>query len=210
MLCQASHGPPAGFPRQEIPNEPSLGPTQRKGNHLHPSPDEAAPAAISSAVVTLNAKTTGSGQIGTLDTTLLPSGLHYVLLNPATDSRKPGTDETIPRACEDTVLDATGVTFAVVHMIDRACVGRCFSYANYEASTAQFRIRAVAENPYVTSRYRDSWAMQAGKYVVQDRDLPLLQLVLDSGGRMVVRSLKAGVPCGGTPLKAIPDLFPLS
>jgi hypothetical protein len=95
-------------------------------------------------------------------------------------------------------------------MIDRACLGRCFSYANYEPSTAQFRIRAVAENPYVAFRYRDSWDMQVGKYVVQDRDLPLLQLVVDEGGRMVVRSLKAGAPCGSTPLKAIPGLFPLS
>jgi hypothetical protein len=99
-------------------------------------------------------------------------------------------------------------TFAVTHMIDRACLGRCFSYANYEPSTALFRIRAVADNPYVTARYADSWAMQAGKYVVQDTDLPLLQLVLDQAGRMVVRNLNAGAPCGGTPMKALPGLFP--
>ena len=52
-------------------------------------------------------------------------------------------------------------------MIDRVCLGRCFSYANYEPSTAQFRIRTVAENPYVTARYEDSWRMQNGSYVVQ-------------------------------------------
>jgi hypothetical protein len=101
-------------------------------------------------------------------------------------------------------------TFAVTHMIDRACLGHCYSYANYEPSTAQFRIRAVAENPYVTFRYEDSWRMQNGSYVVQDHDLPLLQLVLDHGGRMVVRNLKAGTPCGNTLLKALPGLFPLS
>ncbi len=100
--------------------------------------------------------------------------------------------------------------FAVTHMIDRACVGRCFSYANYEPSTAQFRIRTVAENPYVTARYKDSWHMQNGSYVVQDRDLPLLQLILDQGGRMVVRNLKAGTPCGSTSIKALPGMFPLS
>ena len=43
------------------------------------------PAANPTAVVTLNSDTTGSGQIGTLDTTLLNNGLYYVLLN-ATDS----------------------------------------------------------------------------------------------------------------------------
>ena len=100
--------------------------------------------------------------------------------------------------------------FGVTHMIDRVCLGRCFSYANYEPSTAQFRIRTVAENPYVTARYEDSWRMQNGSYVVQSHDLPLLQLVLDPSGRMVVRTLKAGTPCGSTSLKALPDLFPLS
>lgn len=100
--------------------------------------------------------------------------------------------------------------FAVSHMVDRACVGRCYSYANYEPSTAAFRIRAVAENPYVTARYDDAWRMQTGSYVVQDRELPLLQLILDEGGRMVVRNLKAGTPCGSTSLKALPGLFPLN
>jgi hypothetical protein len=100
--------------------------------------------------------------------------------------------------------------FGVTHMIDRVCLGRCYSYANYEPSTAQFRIRTVAENPYVTARYEDSWRMQNGSYVVQSHDLPLLQLVLDPSGRMVVRTLKAGTPCGSTSLKALPDLFPLS
>ena len=37
--------------------------------------------------------------------------------------------------------------FAVTHMIDRACLGRCFSYANYEPSTAQFRIRTRGRKP---------------------------------------------------------------
>jgi hypothetical protein len=100
--------------------------------------------------------------------------------------------------------------FAVAHMIDRACVGRCYSYANYEPSTAAFRLRTVADNPYVTAHYADSYRMQTGSYVVQDRDLPLLQIVLDQGGRMVVRELKAGIPCGNTSLKALPDLLPQS
>jgi len=100
--------------------------------------------------------------------------------------------------------------FGVTHMIDRVCLGRCFSYGNYEPSTGQFRIRAVADNPYVAKQYADTWDMQTGSYVVRDRDLPLLQLILDQGGRMVVRSLEAGKPCGRTSLKALPFLFPLN
>ncbi len=100
--------------------------------------------------------------------------------------------------------------FAVTHMIDRACLGHCFSYANYEPSTAQFRVRAVAENPYVMTSYKDSWRMQNGSYVVRERDLPVLQLVLDEEGRMYLRPLKAGIPCGSTSLKALPNLFPFT
>ena len=46
---------------------------------------------------------------------------------------------------------------ALTHMIDRVCIGRCYSYANYEPSTAQFRVRAVAANPIVVKTYAESW-----------------------------------------------------
>ncbi len=87
---------------------------------------------------------------------------------------------------------------ALTHMVDRVCIGRCFSYANYEASTAQFRIRALGPNPVVAWRYADSWHLQTGEYVVKKRDLPLYQIGLDSGGRMAVKVLHAGSPCGNT------------
>ncbi|HJT86983.1 MAG TPA: hypothetical protein VJ732_03980, partial [Bryobacteraceae bacterium] len=82
---------------------------------------------------------------------------------------------------------------ALTHMIDRACVGRCYSYANYEPSTAQFRIRAPGDNPYVTARYKDSWDLQNGKHVVQREELPLWQLEVTDEGRIGLRQLKAGV-----------------
>ena len=96
---------------------------------------------------------------------------------------------------------------ALAHVIDRACVGRCYSYANYEPSTWQFRVRTDADNPYVASTYRDSWMMQMGLYVVKDRDLPLYQVDLDAGGQMSVKSLKAGVPCGRTTWNVLATLL---
>jgi hypothetical protein len=63
----------------------------------------------------------------------------------------------------------------MTHMIDRACLGRCYSYANYEPSTEVFRLRATGPNPFVTASYEESISMQAGKYVVTEADLPLLQ-----------------------------------
>jgi hypothetical protein len=34
-------------------------------------------------------------------------------------------------------------------MIDRACLGHCFSFSNYEAATGEFRVRAEAGNSFV-------------------------------------------------------------
>jgi hypothetical protein len=98
-------------------------------------------------------------------------------------------------------------TAAVAHMIDRVCVGHCFSYANYEPSTGQFRVRATGPNPYVAWTYEDSWKMQTGIYVVRPADLPLYQVQMDVGGRLGVRELPAGEPCGITFRKTLPDLF---
>ena len=96
---------------------------------------------------------------------------------------------------------------ALAHIIDRVCIGHCYSYANYEPSTAQFRVRAEAENPFVAYTYQDSWLMQVGAYIVKDRDLPLYQVDLDANGRMVIKSLRAGVPSGNTTWKVLGDLL---
>jgi hypothetical protein len=81
---------------------------------------------------------------------------------------------------------------AVGHMVDRACAGHCYSYANYEPSTSQFRIRVRGPNPAVAPTYLDSWQMQAGGYIVKDIDLPLDQLIVDDRGRMAIQQLVAG------------------
>ena len=96
------------------------------------------------------------------------------------------------------INDPTLRTNALTHMIDRACLGRCYSYGNYEPSTAQFRIRAVAGNPIVVSSYEDSRLLQLGSYVVKERDLPLYQVVLDQAGHMGIRVLTAGAQSGMT------------
>jgi hypothetical protein len=96
---------------------------------------------------------------------------------------------------------------ALTHMIDRVCIGRCYSYANYEPSTWQFRVRAVATNPYVASDYADSFAMQTGRYVVKPKDLPLYEVTLDSQGNQILVSLRAGAPNGTKLCKILPDIL---
>ena len=61
-------------------------------------------------------------------------------------------------------LDPPGRFSQTTHMIDRVCIGRCFSYANYEPTTNLFRIRIIGTSPLVAP---DPVAaeMQNGSYV---------------------------------------------
>jgi hypothetical protein len=90
---------------------------------------------------------------------------------------------------------------ALAHMIDRACTGRCYSYANSEPSTAQFRVRVTGPNPIVAASYKDSFDMQSGTYVVKESDLPLYQLLGDEQGNIQIRIPPPGRPSGATPWK---------
>src|SRR5262249_12390303 len=84
------------------------------------------------------------------------------------------------------------------HMIDRGCVGRCYRYANYEPSTRQFRIRPSGQNGIVVAAYAESFRLQTGGYVIQDRDLPLYAVDIEPGGRIVLKQLRRGATTGTT------------
>src|SRR5262249_54923866 len=81
------------------------------------------------------------------------------------------------------------------HIVDRACIGRCFSYANYEPSSGQFRIRVRAGRPVVTGSVHASAAMEAGNYVVRQEDLPMSEIYqcdTQNPTRLCIRDLAAG------------------
>jgi hypothetical protein len=59
------------------------------------------------------------------------------------------------------------------HLVDEACIGRCLSYGNYEASSGYFRLRSDPGNPLILGRVSDVIALQEGRYVVHDHDVPL-------------------------------------
>jgi len=82
----------------------------------------------------------------------------------------------------------------IQHMIDRACIGYCFSYGNYEPSTGVFRVRSTPGNPYVFNDYAQAIAMEDGDYSVQPQDLPVYQVYQcdDTGTRLCIRPLAAG------------------
>jgi hypothetical protein len=87
-------------------------------------------------------------------------------------------------------------------------VGRCFSYGNYEPSTAQFRVRADHDNPFVVSDYGESFSIQTGGYVVKPRDLPMYNIDLCQPGssRICVAPLEAGATLRNTGLRVSPIL----
>jgi hypothetical protein len=62
------------------------------------------------------------------------------------------------------------------HLADRACIGHCFSYLNYEPSSTQFRVRAMPGNKFAAAPYSQVEKMVSSSYVFQPEDLPLVQL----------------------------------
>jgi hypothetical protein len=94
-----------------------------------------------------------------------------------------------------TIFEPPDYRMVTLHVVDRACVGHCFLYSNYEASTRQFRLRVREGSPVVVASPEDSEDMQVGSYDVQDEDLPLKEIYQCDAGdwtKLCVRDLKAG------------------
>ena len=86
------------------------------------------------------------------------------------------------------------VTF-IAHAAERACIGHCFSYANYEPASGEFRVRVRKGSPVVTSSTDDAEDMASGEYEVDDTDLPLKQIYQCGGNdltKLCIRDLEAG------------------
>jgi hypothetical protein len=64
----------------------------------------------------------------------------------------------------------------IAHSVERACIGHCFSYSNYEPSSGQFRVRARPGSWVVTDSAEKSEDMSSGDYIVRPEDLPLVSI----------------------------------
>jgi hypothetical protein len=93
-----------------------------------------------------------------------------------------------------TIIKPAESRVLIQHILDRACIGRCFSYGNYEPSTGVFRVRALPGNPYVLGSYDDAVDVENGEYTVQLEDLPVYQVYQcsPSGTDLCIRPLEAG------------------
>lgn len=61
-------------------------------------------------------------------------------------------------------------------LAERPCLGRCWSYGNYEPSSGQFRLRATAPNPRVMADVAGVQDLHMGRYVVRPADVPAFAL----------------------------------
>jgi hypothetical protein len=75
-----------------------------------------------------------------------------------------------------TIPAPSGSRVGIQHILDRACIERCFSYGNFEPSSQDFRVRAQPGNPYVAADYDLTNPMALGDYQVQPKDLPLYEI----------------------------------
>src|SRR5262249_2710416 len=80
------------------------------------------------------------------------------------------------------------------HLVDRGCIGKCYSYSNYEPSSKQFRVRVLPVSPIADSSAMAADKMQLGTYVVQAADLPAYQIdqCTPDLANLCIRELKAG------------------
>jgi hypothetical protein len=100
-----------------------------------------------------------------------------------------------------TIYPFRGFRIFVHHVMDRACIGRCFNIDNYEPSSNAFRLRATAGNRLVADSEADANHMMLGDYVVRPEDLPVWQ-VLQCGPREIDLCLR---PLHPGPLRNISD-----
>lgn len=80
------------------------------------------------------------------------------------------------RVMETLCTDPDWRPYPVNHVVDRACIGRCYTFGNYEPATRQFRIRARPGNGIVMTSHADTEAMERGTYRVRPQDLPAFQI----------------------------------
>jgi hypothetical protein len=94
-----------------------------------------------------------------------------------------------------TIFEPPEYRMVTLHVVDRACIGHCFLYSNYEPATKQFRLRVSEGSPVAVASTDDSEDMQSGSYEVQDEDLPLKEIYQCDARdwtKLCIRDLKAG------------------
>jgi hypothetical protein len=83
---------------------------------------------------------------------------------------------------------------ALLHVADRACIGHCFSYGNYEPATGQFRIRITGPNQAVASNMKVVQEIEEGQHLVTAAEEPLYSVcpIANDPNQFYLRAIRAG------------------
>jgi hypothetical protein len=96
------------------------------------------------------------------------------------------------------------------HILDRPCIGRCFSYGNYEAATRQFRIRVTGPTLAVAADMKIVREISEGRHIVQPHEAPLYAICpceKSEDKSFCLRSLRAGERTCSFSLRVSPQLW---
>jgi hypothetical protein len=92
------------------------------------------------------------------------------------------------------ITDSGARLNALIHVADRACIGRCFSYANYEPATGQFRIRITGPNRVVAPNMKVVQEIEEGQHIVTPAEDPLYSVcpIDNDANHFYLRAVHAG------------------
>jgi len=109
---------------------------------------------------------------------------------------------------------------ALLHVVDRACIGHCFSYGNYEPATGQFRIRVAGPNRVIAATMGVVQELEEGQHVVTAAEEPLYSVcpfeqdpnhfylrLIHGGQQTCAFSLETSIRVSGTGFSALRNLF---
>jgi hypothetical protein len=92
------------------------------------------------------------------------------------------------------------ITF-IGHAVERACIEHCFSYANYEPASGQFRVRVRKGSPVAASSTDDAEDMTSGQYDFDDLGFAVKQIYQCDANdltKLCIRELSGGDVRGRT------------
>jgi len=97
----------------------------------------------------------------------------------------------------------------LLHVADRACIGRCFSYANYEPATAQFRIRVQGPNPVIAPTMQIVQEIEEGRHTVTQGEAPIYSVCqsTEASHPLVMRRVEVGEKTCSFSLPISPTLW---
>ena len=92
------------------------------------------------------------------------------------------------------ISDSNSHVSPLLHAADWACIGHCFSYANYEPATGQFRIQVSEPNPVAAPTMEVAQGIEEGSHMITPQEAPIYSVCRceQENPPLCLRRLEAG------------------